>query len=80
MKALFQSHILKILRIIKSRKSFRKILAIPKSMEIVCMSNLINFRRKVLTFHSAANRISIIIITMLSKDQILNTIIESQVW
>lgn len=83
MKAHSQFHnpkILKKWKIFKSKKSFRKILAIHKSMEIACMSNLINFHRKVLTFHSAVNKILIIIIAMLSKDQILNTIIGSQAW
>lgn len=44
------------------------------------MSNLINFPRKALTFPSAANRILIIILVMLSKDQILNIIIGNQKW
>lgn len=76
MKVLFQSH----KRIAKSKKSFKKILAIPKSMEIVCMSNLINFHRKAPTFHLEVSRILIIIIVRLSIDQTLNIIIENQAW
>lgn len=77
MKALIKSLTLKWN---KSRKNRKRILAILKSMEIASMSNLINFPRKALTFPSAANRILIIILVMLSKDQILNIIIGNQIW